>query len=376
MNTNGVLLAVNAGSSSLKLALFDASTASLERIAHEVFDDLGSDDARRNLLFSEIGSWAERHAAGRPLLAAGHRVVHGGAKYTDPVVIDETVLANLELLVALAPLHQPASLEPVRCLLRSHPELPQLACFDTAFHRRRPTPVQRYGLPDALFQDGIRRYGFHGLSYEYVLSELRRIAPDVADERIVIAHLGSGASLCAVRGGKCVDTTMGFSALGGVLMATRPGEVDPGAVLHLLRDGSRSVADVEDLLYRRSGLLGISGLSGDLRDLESDASAPSREAIETFLVSLVRELGAMIAMLGGIDALVFTGGIGEHSTEIRRRLCERFFWLGLVLDERCNSESEVDISADASRVSIWVIPTDEERMIARHLRRTLSLQQR
>jgi acetate kinase len=366
----GAILAVNAGSSSLKLALFDAD--SLDELARESFDFGGDDDdAVRSAAVRGIGAWAQRSGAGRKLRAAGHRVVHGGARYAEPVVVDEAVYGNLELLVALAPLHQHHSLAPIRTLSESHPSLVQVACFDTAFHRGRPSAVERYGLPDSMYRDGIRRYGFHGLSYEYVLSELQRLDPALADGRIVIAHLGSGASLCAIRGGRSVDTTMGFTALDGLVMATRPGALDPGVVLHLLRDGSRDVADVEELLYRESGLRGVSGIGGDLRELEASDAPAAREAIETFVVGIVRAMGSMLAMLGGIDGLVFTGGIGEHSAQVRRQVAEHFQWLGVQLDEAANAANAASISAPESRVDVRVIATDEERRIALHVSETL-----
>jgi acetate kinase len=362
------ILAVNAGSSSLKLALFDADSAPLERIAHETFDGLGDTDADRESALDAIGEWVRRHSGGRELVAVGHRVVHGGTTYAGPVVVTPDVLADLEALVPLAPLHQPHSLAPIRSLAATHPSLLQVACFDTAFHRGRPSVVQRYALPEWLWEQGVRRYGFHGLSYEYIVSVLPAVAPDLASGRIIVAHLGSGASLCAIRDGRSVDTTMGFSTLSGLVMGTRCGDVDPGVVLHLLRDGMRSVADVERMLYRESGLRGLSGISGDLRDLENDRSDAAREAIECFVLRIVREIGALTAMLGGLDAIVFTAGIGEHSADIRRRVAEASAWRGLVLDHDANARGGPRISAADSPVAAWVIPTDEERMIAMHVR--------
>jgi len=363
------ILAVNAGSSSLKLSLFDADSSELVRIAHESFEGLDDDGSRREAAVNAIGEWCRLHGGGRELVAAGHRVVHGGTRFVEPIVIDDRVLRELEALVELAPLHQPQCLAPIRALRASHPSLVQVACFDTAFHRGRPSSVERYGLPDWMWRDGILRYGFHGLSYEYVASALRVVAPEIASGSIVIAHLGSGASLCAIRDGRSVDTTMGFSTLSGLVMGSRCGDLDPGVVLHLLRDGTRSITDVERLLYRESGLRGISGISGDLRELLASKEAAAREAVDTFVLRIVREIGALTAMLGGLDGLVFTAGIGEHSPEIRERVCRGCEWAGLELDVAANRGGAGCISSPDSKVAAWVIRTDEERMIAEHLRR-------
>jgi len=366
-----LLLAVNAGSSSMKLSLFDADSPKLARIAHEKFEDLDEDEARRGSVEAGITAWCRGHAEGGELVAAGHRVVHGGAAFGEPVLLDDNVLRELDALVPLAPLHQPYCLAPIRSLRRSDPSLAQVACFDTAFHRGRPSFVERYGLPDSLFEAGIRRYGFHGLSYEYVASVLRTLAPDVARGRVIVAHLGGGASLCALRDGRAIDTTMGFSALSGLVMSTRCGELDPGAVLYLLRDGSRSVADVEEMLYRESGLRGISGISGDMRDLLASSSDAAREALDCFVLGIVRGIGALVAVLGGLDAFVFTAGVGENSAEIRARVARACEWAGLAFDEEANTRGGPCLSTTASKVSAWVVPTDEERMIATHVRTLL-----
>lgn len=367
MSAGRCILSVNAGSSSLKLALFDADSPG--RIAGETFGGLDADERRRDDVLRGIGEWTERHAGGRGIVAAGHRVVHGGTAYSAPVAVDDAVLAELEALVPLAPLHQPHSIAPIRALRASHPSLPQVACFDTAFHRGRPSSVERYALPRALFDAGIRRYGFHGLSYEFVSGRLREVAPELAGGRVVIAHLGAGASLCAIRDGRCVDTTMGFSTLDGLVMNTRCGSLDPGVVVHLLRDGTRSLADVEDILYRDSGLLGVSGLSADMRELLASDLPAAREAVDCFVLGVARCLGSLVAVLGGLDALVFTAGIGEHSAEIRARVCRASAWTGLLPDDASNAAGGPCISASGSRVSAWVIPTDEEAMIAAHVRR-------
>jgi acetate kinase len=360
------ILAVNAGSSSLKLSLFDA--ADLARVAHESFGDLDGNDELRRAAVDGIGDWCRRHDGGRNLVAAGHRIVHGGAAFAAPIAIDDVVLAALHELVPLAPLHQPLCLAPVEGLKRSDPALRQVACFDTAFHHGRAAAVERYGLPERLWQDGVRRYGFHGLSCESVMASLPRLAPEVAKGRIIVAHLGSGASLTAVRDGRPVDTTMGFSALSGVVMSTRCGDLDPGVVLHLLRDGRRSVADVERMLYRESGLRGISGLSGDVRELLADASAAAREALDVFVLRIAREIGALTAMLGGLDAVVFTAGIGEHSAELRGRIVEASAWAGMRLDDDANARGGPCITRPGTLPAAWVVPTDEERTIAAHTR--------
>lgn len=367
MPTPRCILAVNAGSSSLKLALLDAET--LEPLARTVFEGLDR-NARPEAALDRIAPWVEQYADGAMLLAASHRVVHGGPSYSKPVLVSRAVLEDLETLVPLAPLHQPASLAPIRVLSRQRPFLKQVACFDTAFHRGRPSSVERYGLPSRLFDEGLRRYGFHGLSYESVLAKFRRLAPDAASGRVVVAHLGSGASLCAIRNGLCVDTTMGFSTLDGVVMGTRCGALDPGAILHLLREGA-SVDELERLLYRESGLLGVSGLSPDVRDLLASSTPDAREALDCFVWSIVRALGSMIAMLGGLDALVFTAGIGENSAWVRSRVAGAFEWTGLDLDKEANEAGGPCLSRAGSRACAWTIPTDEEGMLAVHAKALL-----
>jgi acetate kinase len=362
------LLAVNAGSSSVKLALFDADTGAL--LARERFEGIG-DARRREEVLAGIGEWAGRRGAGASLAAASHRVVHGGAAYAAPVVVTAEVLRDLDDLAALAPLHQAPSLAPIRALRKAFPSLVQVACFDTAFHRGRASAVERYALPAALFEQGIRRYGFHGLSYEYVAGRLREISPHAAQGRTIVAHLGSGASLCAMRDGRSVDTTMGFSTLDGLVMGTRCGSLDPGVVLHLLRDGRRSVAEVERLLYHESGLLGLSGISADVRDLLASEDAAAREALDCFVLAIARAAGALTSTLGGLDAFVFTAGIGEHSAEIRARVAAALAWTGLELDGAANAAGAVRLSTPASRVSAWRIETDEEAMLAAHATRLL-----
>ncbi|HUM01025.1 MAG TPA: acetate/propionate family kinase [Thermoanaerobaculia bacterium] len=316
--------------------------------------------------FRHLSAWLRGRYPGVSLSAVGHRVVHGGMHYAEPVLVDEAVLKRLESLVPLAPLHQPHNLSAIRAVREANPRLPQVACFDTAFHRRHAKVVERYALPGRYYREGIRRYGFHGLSYEYVAQAFREKAPDVASGRVVVAHLGSGASLCALEDGRSVDTTMGFSALDGLPMATRSGSVDPGVLLYLLREAGLSPGDLERLLYAESGLLGLSGLSGDMRTLLASDESEAREAIDYFVFRVHRELGALMAVLGGLDALVFTAGVGENSAEIRGRICRAAAWTGLVLDEAANRAGGPCISEAGTRPSAWVIPTDEEQMIARH----------
>jgi acetate kinase len=292
--------------------------------------------------------------------------VHGGAECSAPLLVDAALLARLEALVPLAPLHQPQALAGIRIVRARRPGVAQVACFDTAFHRGRPSVAERFGLPDAWYRRGIRRYGFHGLSYEYVTAKLRELAPQRAAGRVVIAHLGNGASLCAVRAGRSLDTTMSFSALDGVPMGTRCGSLDPGVVLYLLREGGMDLDAVESLLYEQSGLLGISGLTSDMRELVASRALLAREAIDYFVHRIVREIGALAAVLGGLDALVFTAGIGENAPAIRERICRGVAWLGLRLDEEANRSPSGRISVPGATPEAWVIPTDEERMIALH----------
>jgi acetate kinase len=300
------------------------------------------------------------------LAAVGHRVAHGGPVYGAPVVVDDDVLATLARFVPLAPLHQPHNLAPIRAVQEHFPGVVQVACFDTAFHRGHPEVADRYALPEALYQDGVRRYGFHGLSYEYIARALRRIAPSVARGAVVSAHLGSGASMCAMRDGRSLDSTMGFTALDGLPMGTRCGQLDPGVVLYLLTEKRHDAATVVRLLYEKAGLRGLSGISNDVRDLLASADPRAQLALDYFVYRAGREIGALAAAMGGIDALVLTGGIGENSPEMRARICATAAWLGLTLDVTANEAGGPGISTRDSRVSAWVIPTDEERMIAEH----------
>jgi acetate kinase len=299
-------------------------------------------------------------------VAVGHRVAHGGPTYAAPLKVDETALAALEQLIPLAPLHQPYNLSPIRSIRARFPGIPQVACFDSAFHRGHPEVADRYALPEALYQEGVRHYGFHGLSYEYIVRTLPAVAPEIAQGAVVVAHLGSGASMCAIRAGRSVDSTMGFTALDGLPMGTRCGQLDPGVVLYLLTQRGWSAREVERLLYRDAGLRGLSGISNDVRDLLASEAPGARLALDYFVYHIGRELGSLAGALGGLDALVLTAGIGENSPEIRARICARAEWIGLRLDETANRAGGPRISTTDSRVSAWVIPTDEERMIAEH----------
>jgi acetate kinase len=299
-------------------------------------------------------------------VAVGHRVAHGGPVYSAPVIVDDAVLAVLDRFVPLAPLHQPHNLQPMRAIGQRFPGVPQVACFDTAFHRGHAEVADRYALPDELYQAGVRRYGFHGLSYEYIARTLPAVAPGVVQGAVVVAHLGSGASMCAVKGGRSVDSTMGFTALDGLPMGTRCGQLDPGVVLHLLSERGYGVKEVERLLYQEAGLRGLSGSSNDVRDLLASQDPRARLALDYFVYRVGRELGGLAAAMGGIDALVLTAGIAENSAEMRGRICAQAAWLGLRLDEAANQAGGPRISTPGSRVSAWVIPTDEERMIAEH----------
>ena len=373
------ILVINAGSSSLKFSVFHLHGASgLDLVVRGQVDGLGSmprltakDGAGKKLVEREFGAkegreakdgmrlagkWLREHFQGEQMAAVGHRVVHGGAKFSQPVLLDDKVFAELKRLVPLAPLHQPHNLAAIEAVHEWQPGVPQVACFDTAFHRSHPQLSDLYALPWELYEAGVRRYGLHGLSYEYIASALPEVAPEIAGGRVIAAHLGSGASLCALREGKSEDSTMGFSALDGVPMGTRPGALDPGVLLYLLGERRMSFKELEKLLYKESGL----------RILLGSAEPRARLAIDYFVHRIAREIGALTACLGGLDGLVFTAGIGENSAEIRARIVERSGWLGMRLDAEANGRGGPRITTTDSRVSGWVIPTNEELMIARH----------
>ena len=319
-----------------------------------------------------VEGWLEAELAG-PLLAVGHRVVHGGPLYATPVRVDERVLAALEAFVPLAPLHQPNNLAPIRAFLRRRPELPQIACFDTAFHRTHGELADRFAIPEALWEEGIRRYGFHGLSYEYIASRLAELDPELARGRVIVAHLGSGCSMCALRGGKSVESTMGFTALDGLPMGTRPGQLDAGVVLHLMTAKGMDARALERFLYHECGLKGLSGISNDVRLLLASSDPRAKLALDFFVYKIAQMTGWLTAALEGLDGFVFTAGIGENAPTIREAVAHRLGWLGMRLDPRANATGGPLISAPDSRLRVWVIPTDEELMIARH---TLALLRR
>jgi acetate kinase len=382
------VLTINAGSSSLKFSLYrvgadgepaaalegeiediggephmSAKDAHGKVLADRRWQDSGMDHAA---LLEVLMEWLREQQGDAKLVAVGHRVVHGGTEFAAPVRIDDAVLARLEQLCPLAPLHQPHNLAGIRAVAAAQPDLPQVACFDTAFHRAHPELADWFALPRRFHDDGIRRYGFHGLSYEYIAQTLPSVAPKLKDARVVVAHLGSGASMCAMQAGRSIDSTMAFTALDGLPMGTRCGALDPGVVLHLIRAYGMDADAIEAMLYHESGLKGVSGISNDMRDLLASDDPRAAQAVDLFVWHIARALGALAASLGGLDALVFTAGIGERSPEIRRRVCARAGWLGIALDPAANQAGEKRISSARSQVAVLAIPTDEEQMIARH----------
>ena len=388
-------LVLNAGSSSLKFCVFhrpgdgdwelaargqvDGIGSSPKLAAH---DHAGSKLAERELeagvrdgkaALDVLAGWLRERWGGAKVLGVGHRVVHGGAKHGKPCVVTPEVLADLRALIPLAPLHQPHNLGAIEAVAERLPGVPQVACFDTAFHRGQAAVAELIPLPKTVRDGGVQRYGFHGISYEYIASVLPTVAPEVADGRVIVAHLGSGASLCALKGRKSVDSTFGFTALDGLCMGTRPGSVDPGAILHLFQTLKLPAADVEKMLYKQSGLLGVSGISNDMRELADNPDPRAKLAVDYFVYQTAKQIGAMAAALGGVDGLVFTAGIGEHAASIRRRICEASAWLGIELDGAANDRHAPRISRTGSRVSAWVIPANEELMIARHTAALLGL---
>ena len=328
-------------------------------------------DARTAL--DSLAAWLRSRYGGARVLGVGHRVVHGGAKFAGPTIVTPQVMEELRTLVPLAPLHQPYNLAAIDAVSERLPDVPQVACFDTSFHRGQPAVAEVIPLPREICRAGVQRYGFHGLSYEYIASVLPQVAPEIASGRVIVAHLGSGASLCALKNGRSVDHSLGFTALDGLCMGTRPGAVDPGVVLYLFQNLGLSAKDVEAILYKKSGLLGISGISNDMRDLIGSSEPGARLAVDYFVYRAAKEIGALAAVLGGIDGMVFTAGIGENSPEIRARICESSAWLGIDLDREQNARRGPRISRTDSRVSAWVIPTNEELMIARHTGMLLGL---
>jgi acetate kinase len=382
------ILVVNAGSSSVKFQVFETDGKSaLKRLIKGQMDGIGvrprlhaaaSDgaplidaayapervgDAAAALALT--GAWLREHQQLEPI-AVGHRVVHGGPRYDRPVLVDAAILADLERYVSLAPLHQPNNLAPMRLLLARFPALVQVACFDTAFHRGHDALADHYAIPERFYAEGVRRYGFHGLSYEFIAGRLPNVAPKIAAGRVIVAHLGSGASMCALSDGRSVESTMGFTALDGLPMGTRPGQLDPGVVLYLIQEKRMTGAQVQDLLYADCGLKGLSGISNDVRDLETSTDPRARFALDYFAYRVGLQAGLLAAALGGLDGFVFTAGIGENSPCMRARIVEKLAWLGGILDPDANAAGKTAIAAHGSRIGLHVIATDEELMIARH----------
>lgn len=387
------VLVVNAGSSSLKFQVFSTGADGPTSIIRGAVDGIGTrprlqatkaDDsvlADQSYEAAQVSNLAAaiqvagamlREKHGVNFAAVGHRVVHGGPIYARPVVIDDEVVSQLERFVPLAPLHQPNNLAPIRAIRERFPNLPQVACFDTAFHRGHNAAADCYAIPQSLYDEGVRRYGFHGLSYEYIASRLPAVAPGVAQGRVIVAHLGSGASMCALLNGRSVESTMGFTALDGLPMGTRPGQIDPGVLLYLLTDKGMSPAAVQKFLYGECGLKGLSGISNDVRDLQSSDQPGAKLAMEHFVYRIGLNAGMLAAALGGLDAFVFTAGIGERSSIVRACVAARIAWLGAELDPAANEASAPVISGRQSRVTVLVVPTDEELMIARHTLAALS----
>lgn len=382
------ILALNAGSSSIKFGLFMVQDGhALKLLSKGGIAGIGSDphftamdahgvvledrqwrgkDAAYDAMLGALLGWAQDHAGPNAIAAVGHRVVHGGRDFISPLLLDEDIVRQLDALTPLAPLHQPHSLAPIRALMALWPGLLQVACFDTAFHRTMPTIATRLALPRSYEAAGVRRYGFHGLSYEYIAHILREQTPRLASGRVIVAHLGNGASLCAMRDGCSIDTTMGFTALDGLVMGTRCGTLDAGVVLYMLQQQGLGTHEVEKLLYERSGLLGVSGLSSDMQVLLASSDPNAREAVELFAFRIGQQSAVMAASLGGSDGFVFTGGIGEHAAEVRAMVCQRLEWLGVELDAAANARGAALISTPGSRIEVHVIATDEEATIARH----------
>jgi len=377
---------INAGSSSIKFAIFnDDSDQSL--LFRGQMEKIGvgpsltvEGPAGEKLIEKEWGAKDIDHHSGTRIIlesciallggetieGIGHRVVHGGTSFAAPTVVTKDVVASLKALCPLAPLHQPHNLTPIESIMAEAPHIRQVACFDTAFHQTQQQLAQNYALPRELTEAGVKRYGFHGLSYEYVSGKLRDVAPDQADGRIIVAHLGNGASLCAMHHGRSVATTMGFTAVEGLVMGTRCGSIDPGVLIYLMDERGMDARALEDLIYKKSGLLGVSGLSSDMRTLRGSDDPRAREAIDLFIYRIVREIGSLSAALGGLDGIVFTGGIGQRDTKTRKEVIDGCGWLGAAIDEQLNAAGQGRIDATTSRIPVWVLPTDEERVIARH----------
>lgn len=386
MSEPAVLLTLNAGSSSVKFAAYSA-TPDLEWLASGQIEGLGErahfsvkaadsgaahqvptldGPADHGAAVQAILQWLLRTQVGRTVAAVSHRVVHGGVSLTEPVVVDDVLMAQLERLVPLAPLHQPHNLAGIRAAQDAFPGTPQIACFDTAFHRSHPFVADTFALPRRYYDEGIRRYGFHGLSYEFIARRLRELDPALARGRVIVAHLGNGASMCAMQDGRSVASTMGFTALDGLPMGTRCGQLDPGVLLYLMSEKGMGAGAISDLLYKNAGLRGLSGESHDVRTLEASANPAAREALAYFTDRGRREIGGLASCLGGIDGLVMTGGIGENAVRVRSAMLTDMEWMGIAIDHEANLRHDSLISTPASRVRVLVLKTDEERMLAEH----------
>ncbi|HZR87505.1 MAG TPA: acetate/propionate family kinase [Bradyrhizobium sp.] len=381
------ILVVNAGSSSVKFEVFAIEGDALKRQARGQVDGIGTRPrlraagADRAVLverefdtasvsdvpaaLAAAGTWLREEMQLHPV-AIGHRVVHGGPDFDAPVRVDADIVHRLERYIPLAPLHQPYNLAPIRSVLAQFPEIPQVACFDTAFHRGHSRLADRYAIPDALYAEGVRRYGFHGLSYEYIAATLPRVAPEIATKRVIVAHLGSGASMCALSGGRSVESTMGFTALDGLPMGTRPGQIDPGVVLYLAAEKGMPPAELQRFLYHDCGLKGLSGISNDMRELQDSADPRAQLAVDYFVYRIGLNAGMLAAAMGGLDGFVFTAGIGENSVKLRAAVAEKLAWLGVALNAQANAAGGLLISSADSKTRLYVVPTDEELMIARH----------
>jgi acetate kinase len=387
------ILVLNAGSSSIKLAVFAEHRGEMSlqlrgqveglytEPRFEAHDATGRVVGERSWgrtalghdgAVEYVGDFLQQQLANHRLVGVGHRVVHGGLEYTAPVRVEAKTLEALQRLIPLAPLHQPHNLAPIARLLKRAPELPQVACFDTAFHRTNPDVAQRFALPEELHEAGVQRYGFHGLSYEYIAAELPRVDAKAAAAKTIVLHLGNGSSMCAMDAGRSVATTMGFTATDGLAMGTRCGALDPGVILYLMDERKMDARAIERLLYSESGLLGVSGISSDMRTLLASTAPSARLAIDIYVYRIRRELGSLAAALGGLDVIVFTGGIGENAPAIRERVCQDAAWLGVELAAAANARRGPRISAPGSRVSAWVVATNEELMIAQHTQRVLA----
>lgn len=391
---SNTIFVVNAGSSSIKFQLFSISGAGqCDRQMKGQFDSIGSrphlyaSDGAKSLVdrtwpaseihgvegaLDEVVKFVREYSNGSLPIAVGHRVVHGGPKFGTPTIVNEAVMRQLEALVPLAPLHQPNNLAPIRILLERQPHLPQVACFDTAFHRGHSEIADRYAIPQDLYDEGVRRYGFHGLSYEYIAQSLGEFAPELVGKKIIVAHLGNGASMCAIARGRSVESTMGFTALDGLPMGTRPGQLDAGVVLYLMDQKRLGPAELSDLLYKKCGLKGLSGVSNDVRELLVSPDPRAKMALEYFTYRIALFAGLLAAAMRGLDGFIFTAGIGEHAPSIREAVIRQLDWLGVELDRDANAQGDTRISARGSKVGCYVIPTDEELMIAHHTWRVVS----